>query len=503
MKKLLPIFIMLILSAIISFGYPLIVDSENSDINVDSYVNDAKIAQKILGINETPKTIYKLYDAGELVGILANLDSINALLVDVYDMEFVETYPDSSIDLGSDLYLASEMSYYEFENVDEAICNYIKQKDAYTIEAYSIEFSDDNGVYANIFVQNLDIYQDALYKYLSFFVDADSLNVLLNNQSLPELNTYGTRDTSIQIVQNIKTSKVYAPSNEVYTTADQIFEYLKYGDNQQREYYTVQQYDTVAGVGSKNHGLSAKQIMDINSDVIKSVDQVLEEGMQLCVTYFTPPIDVVVTKENLKREAVYSTETLYIEDPTIREGKEEIRQQGEAGSQNALYEERWENGILVSGKLISSVVTIQPIQEIVARGTMVIPGVGTGTFRWPVDNPVISCAWGCYSGHRAIDIINAYERYGYIYAADRGTVITNAYQSINGNYMIIDHGNGFQTYYGHMNTPGYFAEGETVDKGDIIGQIGMTGSASGPHVHFFIMENGERRNPCNRFLDCY
>ena len=100
MKKLLPIFIMLILSAIISFGYPLIVDSENSDINVDSYVNDAKIAQKILGINETPKTIYKLYDAGELVGILANLDSINALLVDVYDIEFVETYPDSSIDLG-------------------------------------------------------------------------------------------------------------------------------------------------------------------------------------------------------------------------------------------------------------------------------------------------------------------------------------------------------------------------------------------------------------------
>ena len=157
MKKLLPIFIMLILSAIISFGYPLIVDSENSDINVDSYVNDAKITQKILGINETPKTIYKLYDAGELVGILTNLDSINALLLDVYDMEFVETYPDSSIDVGSDLYLASEMSYYEFENVDEAICNYIKQKDAYTIEAYSIEFSDDNGVYANIFVQNLDI----------------------------------------------------------------------------------------------------------------------------------------------------------------------------------------------------------------------------------------------------------------------------------------------------------------------------------------------------------
>ncbi|MBR2830420.1 MAG: M23 family metallopeptidase [Solobacterium sp.] len=46
------------------------------------------------------------------------------------------------------------------------------------------------------------------------------------------------------------------------------------------------------------------------------------------------------------------------------------------------------------------------------------------------------------------------------------------------------------------------AVGTAVDKGDVIGNIGMTGLATGPHVHFFIIENGERRNPCNGFLDC-
>ncbi|MCI5773212.1 MAG: peptidoglycan DD-metalloendopeptidase family protein, partial [Erysipelotrichaceae bacterium] len=305
------------------------------------------------------------------------------------------------------------------------------------------------------------------------------------------------------IEQTITTSETYAPSNQVFTTSDQVLEFLKYGDNTEREYYTVQEFDSVAGVGAKNHGLSATQIMNINSDIIKSVDQVLEVGTQLCVSYFTPVIDVVVYRENMKKEPVYASETLYIEDPTIREGKEEVRQASQAGSQNALYLERWENGVLVSGELKNSVVTLQPVQEIVARGTMVIPGVGTGTFRWPVDNPFISCGWGCYSSHRAIDIQNMYDRYGNLYAADRGTVVTNSYHYINGNYMIIDHGNGFQTYYGHMNTPGFIPEGETVDKGDVIGQIGMTGKASGPHVHFFIMENGERRNPCEGFLPCY
>ncbi len=505
MKKFLPILLMAVLAITITIATnsAKIFSKAQGEAKVVSNVNDAMITQQIVGVNDQAKMIYKLYDAGHLVGVLEDLSPISDVLQSVYDVEFSEIFPDKDIYLGEDLYIAQELSYYDFEDVSAQIADYIKERNVYTIQAYSVEFADQDGVYANIFVQDLKIYEEALIKYLGYFIDSEDLTILMNNQEPKALTTYGTRDVSFEIKQTITTSEIYAPSNQVYTTVDQVLEFLKYGDNTEREYYTVQEFDTVAGVGSKNHGLSATQVMNINSDIINSVDQVLEVGTELCVTYFTPVIDVIVYRENMKKEPVYSTETLYIEDPTIREGKEEVRQAGEAGSQNSLYLEKWENGVLVSGELQSSVVTIQPVQEIIARGTMVIPGVGTGTFRWPVDNPTISCGWGCYVGHRAIDIQNMYDRYGNLYAADRGTVITNSYNSINGNYMIIDHGNGYQTYYGHMNTPGYFAEGVTVDKGDIIGQIGMTGMATGPHVHFFIMENGERRNPCEGFLPCY
>ena len=73
---------------------------------------------------------------------------------------------------------------------------------------------------------------------------------------------------------------------------------------------------------------------------------------------------------------------------------------------------------------------------------------------------------------------------------------------MNGNYIVIDHGNGYQTYYGHMNVPSPLAVGTRVDQGDVIGQIGMTGIATGPHVHFFIIYNGERKNPCDGYLGC-
>lgn len=504
MKKTGPLLVMLACAIVIAF-ITNIGERKAMQVteNVNSFVSDAIIDQKITNISDESKMIYKLVDAGHLVAVMESLEPIDELLQHKYEVEFEELFPNSSIYLGEDLYIAQELSYYSFEDVTDKIIEYINNRNVYTVKAYEVNFADESGVYANFYVKDLDIYEEALNKYLSYFVKADTLPLLLHNQSTSELNTYGVRDVSIEIKQTITTSETYAPSNQVFTTVEQVLNYIEYGDLTEKEYYTVQEFDTVAGVGSKNYGLTATQIMNINSDVISDVNQVLEAGTQLCVTYFRPIIDVVVMKDNLKKEVIYNDDVIYIEDPTIREGQEEIRQKGVPGSQNALYRETWENGILVRGELVSSIVTLQPIQEIVARGTMVIPGVGTGEFRWPTDNPTIICGWGCYVGHRAIDIANTYNRYGNLYAADRGTVEVNSYHSINGNYMIIDHGNGYKSYYGHMNTPGYIEVGKTVDKGDLIGQIGQTGKATGPHVHFFIMENGERRNPCEGFLPCY
>ncbi|HCY06023.1 MAG TPA: hypothetical protein DHS57_01660 [Erysipelotrichaceae bacterium] len=504
MKKNLPVLISLILSIFIGvFFYNFNLDGRSNII--DAQVNEESqiLPQKILKINEEAKTISKIYVSGKLLGVVSDDSYFDGLLDKEYNEKYVEKFPNTRLDIGQDVYKTTELSYHTYENIDDNIFNYIKDKNLFTLETTAIEFSNRDGVYAVIYVSDLGIFDEALDRYLQFFVEEASLRLLQNKQSTPIISGYGSRATGLEILENISNKKAYTAPDNIKTTVDEVLEWLKYGDNTERIYYTVKQYDTVEGVGSKNFGLSAEQIMNINSEIINSTEQVLEVGTVLNVSYFTSPIDVVVKKESVKQEPVYPEPALLVEDPTLKEGLTETVQYEEVGSKNVLYDEKWINGVLVSGTEISSVVTLQPVQEIIKVGTLVIPGVGTGTFRWPVDNPVISCGWGCYYGHRAIDIQNAYDRYGPLYAADRGIIKENSYTGINGNYVIIDHGNGYETYYGHLNVPSPLPIGYRVDKGEQIGQIGKTGWATGPHVHFFIMYYGERKNPCEGYLDCY
>ena len=326
------------------------------------------LSQQILTTENKPVEIHKIYSQGQLLGVLNDEKKLKDFLNAVYVENYQESFPDSSVSLGKDVYVSDEISYFTYEDIDDQIMDYLKQNGLFTIRAVSVEFSDTNGIYAE------------------------------------------SRSTGISISQTITVQEAYASPGEVMQTVDEVLEYLEYGGNTEKQYYTVQKYDTVAGVGAKNYGLSATQVMNINRDKISSVDQVLSEGEVLCVTYFNSPIDIVVTRESMRKEIIYP-QTVYAENPELRKGVSQLRQSGVNGSKNSLYSERWINGVLMSGTLISSVDTLQPVNEIIDVGTMEIPGYGTGTFRWPVDNPVISCGWGCYWGHRAIDVQNSYNHW--------------------------------------------------------------------------------------------
>ena len=76
-----------------------------------------------------------------------------------------------------------------------------------------------------------------------------------------------------------------------------------------------------------------------------------------------------------------------------------------------------------------------------------------------------------------------------IKAAQRGVVVHAAYLGIYGNCVIIDHGLGVQTLYGHLSSIGVKV-GDKVDKGQVIGRSGMTGLAAGDHLHFTVLVNG-------------
>ncbi len=83
-----------------------------------------------------------------------------------------------------------------------------------------------------------------------------------------------------------------------------------------------------------------------------------------------------------------------------------------------------------------------------------------------------------------------------IYAGESGTVTSASYSGSGGNMIVINHGNGIQTYYMHCSKM-YVHAGQKVSRGENIGAVGSTGNSTGPHLHFQVMVNGTAVNPLN------
>ena len=81
-----------------------------------------------------------------------------------------------------------------------------------------------------------------------------------------------------------------------------------------------------------------------------------------------------------------------------------------------------------------------------------------------------------------------------ILASMSGKVITTGVNRVYGNYVIIDHGNGYQTLYAHMSKI-IASKGQWVSQGTRIGLVGSTGYSTGPHLHFTVYKNGKMVNP--------
>ena len=69
-----------------------------------------------------------------------------------------------------------------------------------------------------------------------------------------------------------------------------------------------------------------------------------------------------------------------------------------------------------------------------------------------------------------------------------------------GHHIVIDHGFGYETLYGHMSKI-EVRRGQRVKRGDVIGYIGSTGSSTAPHLHYEVMKDGRKINPINYFFN--
>lgn len=125
----------------------------------------------------------------------------------------------------------------------------------------------------------------------------------------------------------------------------------------------------------------------------------------------------------------------------------------------------------------------------------------SGSFMWPVASYVyVSSRFGLRvhpitgqkKSHTGIDI--ASNQGTAVYASDGGSVTLAGWNGGYGNCIMIDHGNGYVTLYGHLSSISV-SVGQTVSQGTTIGAVGSTGNSTGPHLHFEVLKNGTRIDP--------
>ena len=232
-----------------------------------------------------------------------------------------------------------------------------------------------------------------------------------------------------------------------------------------------------------------QEVMDYDQSVLDSLREIRAE-IEAKQAY----------QEELKTEAEAAKATLEATKADLSAQREEA---------NALVAELESNVAEYSEQLAAVEEEEEAIQkEIVEKTNQLAAQMGwnatAGGYIWPVTTSRrITSPYGnrntgipgASTNHKGVDIGGV----GYtsnVLATKAGVVITSAYSSSYGNYVVISHGLGNTTLYAHMSSRSV-SEGDVVAQGDVLGITGSTGISSGPHLHYEITENGSRVNPLN------
>jgi murein DD-endopeptidase MepM/ murein hydrolase activator NlpD len=224
----------------------------------------------------------------------------------------------------------------------------------------------------------------------------------------------------------------------------------------------------------------------------------LQIGQQLNL-YEAKPYVTVTTVEVASETEPIAFDVAYENSSELYKGQTVVKTPGVPGVRETLKQITKENGLVVASAEISSEVAAEPQPQVSQVGTKPIETfTGTGSLMSPLARIEVSSAYGSRGNrrHQGVDLRSP--KGTPIYASDDGVVTTSQYKGSYGNLIILSHGNGLETYYGHCDTL-LASVGDVVSKGQVIGTVGITGNATGYHLHFEVRKNGVYQNPMNYF----
>ncbi len=335
-----------------------------------------------------------------------------------------------------------------------------------------------------------------------FYVDGKFEGAVMDTTEVDEaiaakLDSYktGAQNEVVSFVQDVQFVEGYYLNNTV-VSSDKIIETINSeiaGD----VYYTIVEGDTPIIIASKNN-ISYSELQALNP----SMTETIYPGSQLLVSAKVPYLNVSVTRTEVYDVSV-GFDTITKSSDSYYTGYSYISVSGKNGVNKVTADVTYVDGVETARKVTNTQVVSEPVSRVIIRGTKPAPSysgsasAGSGSYIWPVggNGGYVSCGWGGYYGHLAMDI--ACNVGTPIYAVASGRVTTVRYLTYSlGRYVMIDHGNGVVTTYAH-NSVIYVSSGQYVNQGDVIALSGNTGRSTGPHLHIAFLVNGSYRNPAN------
>lgn len=438
---------------------------------------------------DEPNIYYQVFLDGKLLGTVTSKSKLEKYINN--QNEYIKNkYKVDTVYSPNGLEIEKILTYENETDKISDIYEKIKNEKAFTIKGYQMTIKDGENS-KTLYATKEEIFNKALEQTIETFVGKENYKNY-NNDSQAEITDVGTIIENIYI-ENEKTLKEsYISTDEkIYIDSEELSQYLIFGENMVQNDYTVKFGDTIEDIAFKNE-ISVEEFLLSNSD-ITSAKNLLYNGQVVKIAVTNPQIKVVV-EEYVVEDVVNKFRTVERYDNNMSIGTNKITQYGSDGTDRISKDVKRVNGTITYVNTQSKIELKPTVNQIVVIGQKYIPTVGSlESWGWPSNSGwTISSGYGYrinpISGarelHDGIDIAGT----GYgspVYAANNGVVVTVSYNYVNGNYVVIDHNNGYSTYYGHMSKA-LVQVGQTVARGETIGLVGATGWATGPHIHFGI-----------------
>ncbi len=344
------------------------------------------------------------------------------------------------------------------------------------------------------------VYAYGLYMNGELIGVYDEENMELIRDALnAKLNMYNTADTAdVRFEDDIVISEGRFIES-VLTNSEGALELIN-GSTDVEAYYSVERGDSVSKICEKL-GISHEDFEYYNPGITD-----LHTGDLITYHYTEPNLNVITTHYEVYDQVIERT-TEYVESSRYEQYCEILLQKGSDGYENVTALVTEKNGVETERAIVSRTVLEEMVPRKFRVGTKentYLDGDTTiidrlGTFCWPLadEDCYISSVFGYrswdHSNHNAIDIAGI-PRGTAIYAACDGRVTYSGWYAAYGELIIVDCGGGYECYYAHCSKL-LVDVGDRVEKGDTIAEVGMTGSASGNHLHFEMRKDDKRIDP--------